>query len=606
MVISNTFHGLSGRLHKFITHASIHSFKPVGAPMLIALVCLIGGMVYGCGGDSSDSAATGPTAILTAKESSYVPGRMELDGTQSTAVKGRTLVLNTFTVKSLETDQIVFGPVNLRENLDGGPLKAYPRLNTGTASRAGGTDEAASNFTVVSGSYIATLTVEDDAGKKDTTESTFSLEANVVYADSGSCNATCSDSPSEPDQVVCILNSACDNVDLADEVMDQATKLNSTINEETKMWLQAWGASGGNGTDNSVGGGSGTGGIGGFAQMITSISDFKSKSGHSQIYYYLGNSGTHNDSGGSGGASTMVLSVEPDGSLNKNQIVLIAGGGGGGGEGSAFYSGSKKGWDGGAGGFAYADQISVSATGKGANAPFDGCDPGSAGNGGGGTGCSEGVACGGAGYNNGHQEFGGESGGSGSAGDSPGPKGWYNGTPDLADDAGKGGKGNNAGTCDGGGGGGGFGGGGGATVDAIKTTACLDGNTCDFRCYGGGGGGSYAAASTTTDGDAPTTDEGTGGKGEVIIVFNAEGRSECATLNYDVAEGLVTCQLTVPGESTSVNSVDLNTIVSQLSAFQVTADTVVWIQVWSAEGGYGYGGGGIWSGRLCPNDYLYI
>ena len=103
----------------------------------------------------------------------------------------------------------------------------------------------------------------------------------------------------------------------------------------------------------------------------------------------------------------------------------------------------------------------------------------------------------------------------------------------------------------------------------------------------GGGGGSYAAASTTTDGDASNKDEGTGGKGEFFYV---EGNSACARLNYDSAESLLTCQLTVPGESTSVNSVDLNMILSQLSAFQVTADTVVWIQVWGAKGGKGDGG----------------
>ncbi len=516
MVFSNTFHELSGRLHKFIIHASTHSFKPVGAPLFIALLCLLGGMTYGCGGgDSSDSSDTGPTAIFTAKESSYVPGRMELDGTLSTAWEEKSLVSHTLTVKHLDTGQIVFGPVTILDNPDSGPVKDYPKFDTQPAPTAAGVDERSPDIASVSGDYVATLTVEDDAGRKDTTESIFSLEADVVYAESDSCSATCSVAPSEPDQVVCTLTSACHNVDLVDEVMDQATNLNSTIDEATTTWMQARGASGGNGTDNSVGGGSGTGGIGGFAQMITSISDYEGKFGHSQIYYYLGKVGSHDDSGGSGGASTMVLDVEPDGSLNENQIVLIAGGGGGGSEGSAFYSGSKKGGTGGAGGFAYADQIGVSATGKSTSAPYDGVPqeaPYIQGHGGGETGCSEGVACGGGGYNAGHQGFGGKSGGSGS---SPGPKGWTNGTPDLANDAGHGGKGHNAGTCDGGGGGGGFGGGGGATMG-------YNDDQDWYRCYGGGGGGSYAAASTTTDGDAPTTDEGTGGNGEVIIVFNAD------------------------------------------------------------------------------------
>ncbi len=56
-----------------------------------------------------------------------------------------------------------------------------------------------------------------------------------------------------------------------------------------------------------------------------------------------------------------------------------------------------------------------------------------------------------------HQGFGGESGGSV---DDPGPRGWTNSTPELEDDAGKGGEGFNTSTCDSGGGGG-FGGGGG-------------------------------------------------------------------------------------------------------------------------------------------------
>ena len=82
-----------------------------------------------------------------------------------------------------------------------------------------------------------------------------------------------------------------------------------------------------------------------------------------------------------------------------------------------------------------------------------------------------------------------------------------------------------------------------------------------------------------------------GGGDDMVQEDPTTDPSACAKLNYNAAEGLVTCQLTVPGESTTVNSVDLNMIVSQLSAFQVTGDTVVWIQVWGARGGEGYKGG---------------
>ena len=76
-----------------------------------------------------------------------------------------------------------------------------------------------------------------------------------------------------------------------------------------------------------------------------------------------------------------------------------------------------------------------------------------------------------------------------------------------------------------------------------------------------------------------------------LVTSPSDDPSACAKINYDSAQDLLTCQLTVPGESTTVNSFDLDTIVSQLSAFQVTADTVVWIQVWGAEGDNGYKGG---------------
>ena len=147
-----------------------------------------------------------------------------------------------------------------------------------------------------------------------------------------------------------------------------------------------------------------------------------------------------------------------------------------------------QGGGGGNGGFAYSNQVGKSATGVGTDAFFDGLDNSVSGLGGGGTGCTEGVACGGGGYNAGYQGFGGASGGSGSEGS----KGWINGGPDLAVNAGKGGEGGNPASCGGGGGGGGYGGGGSGTIDGMYSKDA-------YRCYGGGGGGSYALPSTRTD-----------------------------------------------------------------------------------------------------------
>ncbi len=506
MIFSIAFSRLRGLLHKLSPNTSTHSLKPVGATLLIALLFIMGGL-YGCGGGDSGG---GPTAVLTAKQSPLVPGMMELDGRQSTAGKGKTIVSHTFTVTNQETGQIVYGPVTHYDHMDRGPIKVYPQIKTDAASNISGADKVTASATSVSGQYAASLTVEDETGNTATTVETFAMDA-IIAAMSALSDATCSVIPDDSSLVVCTLSSNSDYADLVDNVMTKASDLNSAIDETTTMWMQAYGAGGGNGTNEVLGGDGGTGGKGGVAQIITSISDYESAFGTTAIYYYIGQTGSHDDSGGSGGASTMALAAVPNGSLEKDQIVLIAGGGGGAGEGSAFYSGSETGGDGGDGGFAYSDQGGESATGKGGDAYFDGIDTPSYGRGGGGTGCDEGVACGGDGYNDGNQGYGGRSGGSG---DDEGSKGWINATPDIGD-VGKGAEGDNPATCDGGGGGGGFGGGGGGTADGIASD---HGNS--YRCYGGGGGGSYAAASTKTDGDAPTSIEGYSDDGLVVIFFN--------------------------------------------------------------------------------------
>ena len=74
--------------------------------------------------------------------------------------------------------------------------------------------------------------------------------------------------------------------------------------------------------------------------------------------------------------------------------------------------------------------------------------------------------------------------------------------------------------------------------------------------------------------------------------------SACATINYSEENATVTCQLTKPGESTMVNSVDLNEIIDQLAQFQVTKNTVVWFQLWGANGGEGSNSDGGQAGKI--------
>ncbi|ABO23616.1 hypothetical protein SHLO109777_02695 [Shewanella loihica] len=488
------------RIHRLYT--GVTNFAHSSKPAFIVLACSMGAL-QGC--DGSENA---PTARLTAMESSNVPGRMELDGSFSVAGGERKLVAHTYTVKNLDTGETVYGPVTIEGGPNRGPLKVHPYADT--ASTNGVKD--------VSGNYQATLTVMDDVGQMHTAVTNFELGGAVSYAIED-CDATCSLAPGNSNQVVCSLNTSCNQAVFWTNIATQASLLNSAIDENTTLWIQAIGAGGGNGTNNSVGGGSGEGGKGGFAQMVTTGTEYGNIFGNAIFYYYLGQAGSHDSSGGAGGAATIVTSFEPDGSLPHNEIVLIAGGGGGGGEGSAFYSGSMQGGGGGNGGFAYSSQVGKSATGVGANAFYDGLPSldgswftNTNGMGGGGTDCTEGVACGGDGHNGGYQGFGGASGGSGSEGS----KGWINGGPNLAVNAGKGGEGGNPATC-GGGGGGGYGGGGSGTVYGTDASG-----GDDYRCYGGGGGGSYAMPSTRTDSKAPTSYAGNSGNGEVLFIFNTD------------------------------------------------------------------------------------
>jgi hypothetical protein len=470
--------------------------------LLIVVTFVTVGGIYSC--DDSNSQNNVPVAILSATESQFVPGRIELDGSRS-FVTGRVkmfipqLSSHTYTVRDQETGEIVYGPEVLTEALDQALIKIY----------------------LPAGDYLATLTVEYDPNltpemdvsadvraeesSTDTTEMMFSLDAEISSS-STDCDATCS--ANVTDQVACILTTDCTSADLLTDVMDVAATLNSDIDEDTTMWIQAFGGSGGNGVACWESGGDG--GDGGFAQMITTVSDFSDTYGSTTIYYYIGSGGTHDsdcpNTSGTGGTSSILATIEPssDNYFALEDIVVLAGGGGGAGTGGTVSG--RTGGDGGDGASAVSTTSSVSSAagddashgdsnnGKGGNSDGDG-------NGGDSGGKDE--------SGDGKSGIGGEGGNVGSGDEECiGGPGWETDAPTLDDDAGEGGYGGaDSDTCFGGAGGGGYGGGGGGSA------------ADDARDLGGGGGGSYAAISTTSDGDAPSSGSSSG-DGEIVITFN--------------------------------------------------------------------------------------
>jgi hypothetical protein len=312
--------------------------------------------------------------------------------------------------------------------------------------------------------------------------------------------------------VTCQLNAPGDNIGTSvaslTDILTQIQNQNpstcpdcASVTAETPLWLQAWGASGGNrGWGASVA-------VGGFAQTVTTISDLQAV-GTIALYFYLGAAGGwNNTSGASGGAATLVttedLQLNP--ASDPTDALLIAGGGGGsGGCDSGCLGGCVEPGNGGDGGTAISTGI-----GQGGDGHKSGGGGGGQGIGGGGSG----------GGTTGNSGIGGKSGGGGEGAGkhSQGGAGWFNtsSTP-LTFTSGAGGGGNgdtNTCTTGGGGGGGGWGGGGGGT----------HGNT-DTAAGGGGGGGSFSIASTCNDVMAPTTyQQSASSNGNVYLVFNTKG-----------------------------------------------------------------------------------
>ncbi len=272
------------------------------------------------------------------------------------------------------------------------------------------------------------------------------------------------------------------------------------------MWIQAWGGRGGRGQgvgEEGVGTASGGDhGPSGFAQTVTTVSDYQKKFGTTSIHVYLGGQDTSGHNAGKGGAATIVSTADlTTQTPAMGNLVLIAGGGGGGGHAQSTVNGKK----GGAGGVAIAT-TSTNAAGCGESG-------GSSGNSGGhGKGGCNGAGGDGGGSNsshNGHDGIGGYGGSVHAGGSQTTPQGWTNETPTKVGDNGGGGNGGNGNGGVGGGGGGGFGGGGGGNGGGTGESG-----------GGGGGGGSFAVRSTLSDSRAPTSQpDPPSNDGVVRIVF---------------------------------------------------------------------------------------
>jgi hypothetical protein len=297
----------------------------------------------------------------------------------------------------------------------------------------------------------------------------------------------------------CRVSTSASAIDLAAIV----TQLSAQgVSMDSVLWIQAWGARGGAGSEKNGGGG----GPAGYAQTITTVGDFLSDFGVTEIYYYLGDNGTTlTSSGGSGGAATLVTVNDlTESAAAFAETVLVAGGGGGGGAGrgpKTLVCGTYDdvlGGGGGAGGIAIASNSQTGAVVLAAGSQGgERRNVQRSGHGGGGALSGPGGSAGGG------NAVSGDSGiaGLGGAGGSPSsnqnnPKVAFinQSATKITASGGRGGQPGD--TAGGGGGGGGHGGGGGGT-EGTNSSTCVSG--------GGGGGGSMANQAKADCPAAPTS-----------------------------------------------------------------------------------------------------
>lgn len=412
------------------------------------------------------------------------------------------------------------------------------------------------------------------------------------------------------DLVVCTVprESGDFTANFVDDILPLAQKVDGRINDNTAMWIQAWGGDGGNGGGSSC---RGERGLGGYAQLETRIQEYYYYFGQYYMYYYLGSDGSnaHNScevdkvSSGTGGAATLVtlnIGTSEEGTLAIDDVLLLSGGGGGGG---------IVGNDGGAGGVAMSSLSSVSAAG-------DDAEMGSDGRLGGGGGNIYGVGIGGEGsYGSGNDGVGGRGGSvnyyyedhsisndqikatvlfgvvglviesvveSGDDVVSTSGAGWSIVTPEVGDN---GMGGSSSQNLSGGGGGGGYGGGG-SGLGASSSNP-------DKSYTGGGGGGSWARASFRLDSLAsasrPTNPNGS--EGYVQFTFNAANNLPFSCVeDGDRSEGdehIVTCLFdNTDYMAAKSDIIELANLALDLTAENavIDGDTSAWISAYSGSG----------------------
>jgi hypothetical protein len=345
-------------------------------------------------------------------------------------------------------------------------------------------DEPRHAFALPPGTYRLFLAVADRAGAIDVVSTGVAVRGDIIVLPSGALASTWE-----------ALTTITLQASLTMQSLSELAGLHSGVTSNTAMWIQAFGAGAGYGGNSG-----GHPGAHGLAQCVTSLADYEARWGTYALYYYLGDTGTHKDSGGGDGAAgTVALTSEWATSIDS--VVVIAGGAGGG-----AYDGSNGGDAG----------IANSAGSASAVTAAGGAGHGSH-NGQGGNGSSGGAN--GMGAKDGNGGVGGY-GGKGSAGS----RKFTNGTPPGYD-----GSSGSGGASDGygGGGGGGYGGGGGGGSETVivPVGGTGAGVPSPVDCSGGGGGGSYAAGSTRVDSAASSVSTSSVDTGVVRIVFNLDNQN---------------------------------------------------------------------------------
>jgi len=449
----------------------------IGFVLLFGFISL--GAIGGCNNNSGGGENGDLRAELVAEEFIDIfPGRLRIDASGSSSLTGNIISFN-FTVINEDTGEIIADELREVKN---------------------GREDAVFSFLTGAGSFHSVVTVEDDQGNTDTAEALTTVAGTCESVGFQGQTNCCKSGDS---LVYCLLNPDSSNplIEFNTDILDQAQISNSSIDDQTVMWIRVWGANGGDACGGSSCGSAfsgGSSGKGGYLQVITSIEDFKNKFGNN-IYYFLGNHGTHtcnfnNCGGGSGGASSILTNIEPSLStgIGLDNIIALVGGGGGAGSAGIF----KDGHDGGRGAFGILDENVPSNFFVGHEESGGECKGGSA----------SGEGKGGSGDDSGNSGIGGM-GGSSAEESSPG---WINVTPAGIGSDGKGGS---AGDTNSGGGGGGLGGGGGTHNNDPG--------------HGGCGGGSFGSGGSKADNCAGAgfLQDPYSAEGDVAFIFNLDPNS---------------------------------------------------------------------------------